>query len=94
MLFPEGSHTRHQIVERLRGLGATVRVAADSHQPDVLREMVDLGLGWTALPAASESGDALVRGPTLFDRTLVLARRTGSVSDPAVDELADRFREA
>ena len=94
VLFPEGSHTRHQIVERLRELGATVRVAADSHQPDVLREMVDLGLGWTALPAASEGGDALVRGPTLFDRTLVLARRSGAVTDPAADELAARIRAA
>ena len=92
MLFPEGSHTRHQIIEHLRALGASLQVVADSHQPDVLREMVGLGLGWTVLPAASEGGDTLVRGPTLFDRTLVLAHRTGSVTDPAVDELADRIR--
>ncbi len=92
VLFPEGSHTRHQIIEQLRELAAPLRVVADSHQPDVLREMVGLGLGWTVLPAASEGGDVLVRGPVLFDRTLVLAGRSGSVADPAVEELAARIR--
>ena len=93
VLFPEGSHTRHQIIEHLRSLVAPLRVAADSHQPDVLREMVGLGLGWTVLPETADGAhDDLVRGPTLFDRTLVLARRTGSVADPAADELADRIR--
>ena len=94
VLFPEGSHTRHQIIEHLRAIGAPLRVVADSHQPDVLREMVGLGLGWTVLPPASEGGDDLVRGPPLFDRTLVLARRAGSVADPAADELAERLRSA
>ena len=94
VLFPEGSHTRHQIIEHLRALGAPLPVVADSHQPDVLREMVGLGLGWTVLPAASEGRDDLVRGPTLFDRTLVLARRAGAVTDPAADELAARIRGA
>ncbi len=89
-----GFYTRHQIIEHLRELGAPLRVAADSHQPDVLREMVDLGLGWTVLPAASEGSDRLVRGPVLFDRSLVLARRAGAVTDPAADELADRIRRA
>ena len=94
VLFPDGSHTRHQIIEHLRALGAPLQVVADSHQPDVLREMVDLGLGWTVLPAASEADDDLVRGPILFDRTLVLARRTGAVTDPAVDDLATRLQAA
>lgn len=93
VLFPEGSHTRHQIVEHLRAAGAPLQVAADSHQANVLREMVSLGLGWTVLPAASENtGDDLARGPVLFDRTLVLARRSGSITDPAADELAIRIR--
>ena len=93
VLFPEGSHTRHQIVRQLRSLGAPLQIAAESHQANVLREMVSLGLGWTALPAASESGDdELVRGPVLFHRNLVLARRSSPVSDPAADDLAERFR--
>ena len=92
VLFPDGSHTRHQIIERLRALGAPLQVVADSHQPDVLREMVDLGLGWTVLPAASESDDDLVRGPVLFDRTLVLAERVRTAVDPVALDLAERLR--
>lgn len=91
VLFPAGSHTRHQIFEHLGRRGARLQVAAESHQASVLREMVGLGLGWTVLPAASETGDDLVRGPVLFDRTLVVAQREGSVADPAADELAARI---
>lgn len=92
VLFPADSHTRHQIVEHLRSLGSPLDVGAESHQASVLREMVGLGLGWTVLPEASEGrGDDLVRGPTLFNRRLVLARRSGSVHDPAADELANRL---
>jgi DNA-binding transcriptional LysR family regulator len=95
VLFPDGSLTRHQIVEHLRAVGAPVQVAADSHQANVLREMVSLGLGWTVLPATSVgSDDTLTRGPVLFDRTLVLARRSASVTDPAAEELAGRIRAA
>lgn len=91
VLFPDGSHTRERIIERLRDVGAPLQVVADSHQPDVIREMVALGFGWTALPESSEAGDDLVRGPDLFERQLVLARRAGSVTDPAADELASRL---
>jgi DNA-binding transcriptional LysR family regulator len=95
LLFPEGSHTRHRIAERLRELGAPLRIAAESHQPDVLQQMVVLGLGWTVLPLepARERG-GMVLGPELVRRDLVLATRAGSVHDPAVDELADRLRTA
>ena len=90
VLFPSGSHTRLAIEAALADRGAPVEVAAESHQPDVLREMVVLGLGWTVLPRAQGVGmsDELTEGPQLLERQLVLARRTASVSDPVVDELA------
>ena len=94
VLFPSDSHTRRLVVDRLTALGAPVTIAAESHQPDVLREMVLLGLGWTVLPRSqgeSERGDMTV-GDQILRRKLVLARRTGGVSDPAVDELAHRLR--
>jgi DNA-binding transcriptional LysR family regulator len=95
VLFPDGSHTRHRIMRHLRDLGAPLQVAAESHQADVLREMVGLGLGWTVLPVTAAAGrDDLARGPVLFHRRLMLARRSGSVSDPAVDDLAARLRSA
>ncbi len=94
VLFPADSHSRQLVVDRLAELGSPVTVAAESHQPDVLREMVLLGLGWTVLPRSqgeSERGDLTV-GEQILERKLVLARRTGGVSDPAVDELAHRLR--
>jgi len=96
--FPSDSHTRQLIVSALTELGARTVIAAESHQPDVLVQMVRLGLGWTALPAAFPSSGApsnfaaVVVGPDLVERVLVLARRADSISDPAVDELATRLR--
>jgi DNA-binding transcriptional LysR family regulator len=94
VLFPSDSHTRRLVIERLRALGAPITIAAESHQPDVLREMVLLGLGWTVLPRSqgeSERG-AMTVGDQILERKLVLARRAGVVTDPAVDELAHRLR--
>ena len=90
VLFPSGSHTRTVVVGELRRLGAPIDVVAESHQPEVLREMVRLGVGWTVLPTAqAEQGDRpLRRSRKLTTRRLVLATRTGSVRDPAVDDLA------
>ena len=94
VLFPSDSHTRRLVVDRLRALGAPVTIAAESHQPDVLREMVLLGLGWTVLPRSqgeSERRDMEV-GDQILERKLVLARRSGVVTDPAVDELGHRLK--
>ena len=91
--FPGDSHTRQLIVTALAGLGARTTIAAESHQPDVLVQMVRLGLGWTVLPIDSPTsvGPPLVLGPHLVERVLVLARRADSISDPAADELARRL---
>ena len=96
VLFPFGSHTRTIIEGELRARGAPLDVVAESHQPEVLREMVRLGSGWTVLPdtGADSTSRSLVRGPVLTTRRLVVGRRAGSIVDPAVDELADRIRRA
>jgi DNA-binding transcriptional LysR family regulator len=69
-------------------------IAAESHQPDVLVQMVRLGLGWTVLPFGTPAPGAapVIVGPELVHRVLVLARRTGSIADPAADDLAKRLR--
>ncbi len=93
LMFPPGSHTRHLVTERLRELGAPIRVAAESHQPDVLVQMVALGLGWAVLPSDPiGSRPDVVVGRPLVERSLVRAARAGAVRDPAVDDLADRLR--
>ncbi len=94
VLFPSASHSHRLVIDRLAELGAPTEVAAESHQPDVLREMVLLGLGWTVLPRSqgeSERGELSV-GEQILKRRLVLARRSAAVTDPAVDELARRLR--
>lgn len=96
VMFPAGSHTRVVVEEHLARLGARVEVVAESHQPDVLREMVRLGTGWTVLPESqAEHGDRPLRdGTPLATRRLVVAVRSGSVHDPAVDDLAARLHDA
>ncbi len=95
VLFPTGSHTRTIVEAELRARGASIDVVAESHQPEVLQELVQLGAGWTVLPDVSTTGRRrLERGPVLASRKLVIASRTGTIVDPAADELADRFRHA
>ena len=92
--FPAGSHSRRLIADALARRGAPVTIAAESHQPDVLLQMVELGLGWTVLPLCSPSPrpTSVVVGPELVERVIVLARRAESIHDPAADELAQRLR--
>ncbi|WP_040491742.1 LysR family transcriptional regulator [Ilumatobacter nonamiensis] len=94
VLFPSGSHTRRAVDGFLSTVGAPLEVAAESHQPDVLREMVLLGLGWTVLPRSQgeRSPVDVTVGAELGERTLVMARRRDAIVDPAVDELANRLR--
>jgi DNA-binding transcriptional LysR family regulator len=96
VLFPAGSHTRAVVVAELARLGAPIEVVAESHQPEVVREMVRLGSGWTVLPTSqAEHGERpLPCGRPLTTRRLVLATRRNSVSDPVADELARRLTDA
>ncbi len=88
--FPVGSHTRQVVAAALQARGAPFDVVAESHQPEVLREMVLLGIGWTVL---SLTGIGPVDGlrvvdPVLARRRLVLARRVGAPPDRVIDDLA------
>lgn len=81
VLYPAGSRTRAVIDAGLASLGIAPRVALESHNPEVLRQMVALGLGWTVLPlpVAEErsAGRAprLRQGPLVTERSLVGVRR-------------------
>jgi len=90
--YPDGSHTRSVIAAGLMAVGAPFEVVAESNQPDVLREMVRLGMGWAVLPGAqAEAGvESLerVRRLPIGVRRLVVARRSGAPPDAAVEALA------
>jgi DNA-binding transcriptional LysR family regulator len=81
--FPSGSHTRTVIERALRRAGAPFDVVAESHQPEVLREMVRMGLGWTVLPPTPDTAGHLAVGPPIADRRLVVTRRAQAVPNPA-----------
>jgi len=94
VMFPQGSHTRSLIIDGLVAAGAPIEIVAESHQPDVLRAMVGLGLGWTVLPVVQGSGpgQALMRGRTIGTRQLVIATRRGAAADPSVGLLERALR--
>jgi DNA-binding transcriptional LysR family regulator len=93
--FPSTSHSHHLIAAAVRALGVEFRVEAESHQPEVLRQLVNLGLGWTVLPVpqAETEPNPLVRArrTPLLTRRLVLARRRSTPVDPVSAELIDRL---
>jgi DNA-binding transcriptional LysR family regulator len=90
--YPVGSQTRTLVLDALRRAGHSVTVVAESHQPEVLAQMVALGLGWSVLPVAhvERSGVRLRRVGTkaFVRRSLVVARRADGPADPTVDALA------
>lgn len=93
--FPATSYTRRLITRNVRAAGATYEVTAESHQPDVLRRMVALGLGWAVLPVVQAETEPapLKRAPTapVWSRRLVIVRRERSVIGPATRTLLDLF---
>jgi DNA-binding transcriptional LysR family regulator len=89
--YPVGSQTRTLVFDALRRAGRSVTVVAESHQPEVLAQMVALGVGWSVLPVAQveRSGAALRRvgAQPFVQRSLVVARRADGPVDPTVDAL-------
>lgn len=88
LLFPASSRTRTAIDARLGEIGAPLVVEMESHQPEVLVEMVRLGLGWTVLPTtqAEHGNHRLSRAmdEPLLSRTISAVTRRGGATHPAV----------
>ena len=89
--YPVGSQTRELVLDALRRASRSITVVAESHQPDVLAQMVALGIGWSVLPVVQvdRSGVALRRvGDEPFvRRTLLVAHRADGPADPTVNAL-------
>jgi DNA-binding transcriptional LysR family regulator len=88
-MYPEGSTTRALIEAALHRAGAPIEVVTESANPEVLRQMVRLGLGWAVLPQSeAETGpDPLrpYRHQPLTIRSLVSLRRSDAPYDPRVE---------
>lgn len=98
LLFPSTSRTRTAIDRRLREIGAPIVVEMESHQPEVLVEMVRLGLGWTVLPTtqAEHGAHRLARAMAepLLSRTISAVSRRGGATHPAVAPFVDALPRA
>ncbi len=88
-LYPAGSHTRSLIDHGLRALGIVPRVTLESGNPEVLRQVVALGLGWSVLPGAVADEDVAAghatRRARVAERTLLGVRRAGAAPDGRVE---------
>lgn len=93
--FPVGSHSRSLIAKKVRAMDNNFEVIAESHQPEVLRGMVKMGIGWTVLPVSqAESGpDPLVpvNATPFTNRRLVVARRTSVEPNTAINDLINEL---
>ena len=94
VLFPESSNTRQIIEAAFKDKGSPVETVADSPQPEVLKEMVNLGIGWTVLPnVQAEAGPRpLQPSAVLSTRNLVAIIRQNAALSPAVNELLDALK--
>jgi DNA-binding transcriptional LysR family regulator len=92
--YPAGSQSRELIVAALARQSVTMRVVAESSNPDVLRQMVRLGVGSCALPRdVAESGDdplKRISGGPLALRSIAVVRR----SEALPNDSAELFTEA
>jgi DNA-binding transcriptional LysR family regulator len=91
--YPAGSQSRELISHALLRRGIPMDVVAESSNPDVLRQMVRLGVGWCALPRdVAESGPSpLTRlpGDPLTSRGIVALRRADALANAAAELFFD-----
>jgi DNA-binding transcriptional LysR family regulator len=90
-LYQSGSRTRASIDAGLRRLGIEPRVTLESGNPEVLRQMVALGLGWSVLPPAVAEAAAHEthgeRGALVAERSLFAMRRIAAAPNPRAEAL-------
>lgn len=84
LLYPAGSHTRAVIDAALAARRIIPRVTLESSNPQVLRQLVALGFGWSVLPErVAEDGEMPLRpsGAALGERMLLGVRRPSAPPD-------------
>jgi len=89
VLYPDGSRTRTIIDGGFARIGIRPRVTLESGNPQVLRQMVTMGLGWSVLPPAiaehEPAASGVQRGELLAERLLYVVRRRSSAVDPRAE---------
>jgi DNA-binding transcriptional LysR family regulator len=94
ILYPPGSRTRALIDQAFIERGVRPRVTLETGSPEVMRQLVSLGLGWSVLPEAVAQGAVTelrrVRGRALTQRSLMAFRRASAPTDPLVEDFLSR----
>jgi len=87
-LYPAGSQTRAAIDVGLLRLGWRPEITLESSNPQILRQVVALGLGWSVLPpAVARAGEPPLRPwreEPIAERTLLAVRRRHAPPDARV----------
>ncbi len=98
VLYPPDSRTRALIDAAFERKGIHPRIALESGSPEVMRQLVALGLGWSVLPEAVAAGAPVplrrVWKTPLTHRELLAYRRRGAPSDPLAEAFLERARQA
>ena len=98
VLYPPQSRTRALIDRAFQKKGIVPRIALESGSPEVLRQLVALGLGWSILPEAVAAGAPVrlrrVLKTPLTHRELLAYRRHGAPDDPLAEEFLARARQS
>ena len=88
-LYPSGSHTRAAIDAGLALLGWRPAITLESSNPQILRQVVALGLGWSVLPrAVARNGEPPLlpwRKEPIAERPLLIVRRRHAPPDARVE---------
>ena len=82
VLYPSDSQTRALIDAGLARSGLRPRVTLESSNPEILRQMVVLGLGWSVLPPAVAESQEPSLEPLLAGAPLPRARSLGVRREP------------
>jgi DNA-binding transcriptional LysR family regulator len=92
--YPRHSNTRALIDAALTAAGITPRVVTESANPEVLVQLVRLGVGWAVLPVdvAERGPEPLARvGDVLLERALACVERADRPGDAVRDALVEEL---
>lgn len=94
ILYPPGSRTRALIDDAFRRRALEPRVTLETGSPEVMRQLVSLGLGWSVLPEAVAAGATLrlrqVQKRALCERSLMAFSRESAPQDPLAEDFLER----
>ncbi len=96
ILYPPKSRTRALIDAALSKRGITPKITLESGSPEVLRQLVSLGLGWSVLPEAVAEGASrslrrVFKTPLAY-RELLAFRRKNAPFDALANDFTEMAR--